>query len=76
VGGRGAVDFADVQADAVVGEAHEAGHGYMVEVGYMVPPFFQNAVGAGGRFISLGTGANRKLQSRFTVDEVNTALRV
>lgn len=65
-----------MQPDTIVGEPHEAGHGYMVEIGYMVSPFFQNAVGAGGCFVAFGTGANRKLQRRFSVDKVNSALRV
>ena len=65
MGVRRAQDIADVETDAVVGEAHEEGHGGAVEVGAVVAVFFSDAEETGGSGVfGASAGADREVHSR------------
>ena len=74
VGSRRAEDIAHMQADAIVREAHEEGHGAVVEVGAVVAVFFRDTESACGRGMGWCAGAHRKIHGQPTVHKILPAL--
>lgn len=74
VGGWHAEDIPDVQPDAIVGEAHEEGHGAVVEVGAVVAIFLADAEKAGGGGVRRHAGAHGEIHGQPAIHKVLAAL--